>query len=137
MKRLRALIADDDLDRRDVVGGILDRFGIDVVCVAVAGELAKLADDGPFDLIIMDLAMPWLTGVHVIQAARIGGSTCPVIVLTVLGVTHEQLVALGPAVHVLREPFSLVQLEAALIVSLGAALQVDIGNDCRWRAPWS
>jgi DNA-binding response OmpR family regulator len=137
MKRPRALIADDDPDRRDVVGCILDRFGIDAVCVALGGELDKLADDGPFDVIVMDVATPWLTGVHVIHAARIAGVTCPVIVMTMLGVTHEQVVALGQAVHVLRKPFSLAQLEAALIGSLGAALQVDVGNDCRWRAPWS
>lgn len=137
MKRPRALIADDDPDLLDVVSCILDRFGIDAMCVALGGELAKLADNGPFDLIVMDVAMPWLTGVHVIHAARIAGATCPVIVMTVPGVTHEQVVALGQAVYVLRKPFSLAQLEAALIVSLGAALQIDIGDDRRWRAPWS
>jgi CheY-like chemotaxis protein len=119
MKRPRALIADDAPELRDVVSWILDRFGVDTVCVALSGELAKLADDGPFDVIVMDLSMPWSTGVDVIHAARVAGATCPVVVTTVLRVTHEQEVALGQAVHVLRKPFSLAQLEGALIVSLG------------------
>ena len=112
-------MADDDPDLRDVVSCILDRLGIDAVGVALGGELlARLAEDGPFDLIVTDVAVPWLTGIKAIHAARFAGS-CPVIVMTVLRVTREQVVSLGRAVYVLRKPFSLAQLEAALVVSLG------------------
>ncbi|HEY5938775.1 MAG TPA: response regulator [Kofleriaceae bacterium] len=117
MKRARALVADDNPDLRDVLSYILDRFGIDTEPVACGELLFSLAGDAPFDVIVTDVAS---SCAHLLHAARSAGSTCPIILMTGSRMTHEQVVALGPAVQVLRKPFSLAQLEVALLVSLVA-----------------
>ena len=117
MKRPRALVADDNLDLRDVLSYILERFEIDIVPVACGELLSSVATDAPFDVIVTDVAS---SCAEVIDAARSAGAKCPIILMTALRMTHEQVVALGSAVEVLVKPFSLAQLEAALIVSLVA-----------------
>jgi DNA-binding response OmpR family regulator len=118
MKRPRALVADDNVDLRDVVSYILQRFEVDVVTIG-GGELhanmrCRTVEDAAFDVIFADAAMPW-SSVHAVRRA---GLLCPVVVMTALRVTHEQVAAFGPAIYVLRKPFSIRQLEAVLVVSL-------------------
>jgi len=117
MARLRALVADDDANTLEIVLSVIDRFGIEVVGATCGGELIeKLANEGPFDLIITDVAMPWMTGLHVVHSARVAGSSCPVIVMTGLrdDETHRQVATLGANVQLLRKPFSVEELHAAL-----------------------
>jgi len=117
MWRPRALVAEDDADLLAVVANIVDGLGIDVVCASDGGELLqRLAEDGPFDVVVTDVAMPWMTGLHVMHSARASGLACPVIVMTALRDqrTNEQIAALGDDVRLLRKPFSLAALRGAL-----------------------
>jgi CheY-like chemotaxis protein len=113
----RALLADDDADFLDVVVRVTEHAGIEVVRAASGHELLEtLANDGPFDVVVTDIAMPWMTGLHVILSARRAGWTQPVIVMSGLldANTRDQVAALGPPVAFLLKPFSIRDLEAAL-----------------------
>jgi CheY-like chemotaxis protein len=123
MVRLRALVADDDANLLEIVTSIINRFGLDVVAASCGASLLEiLAHGGPFDVIVTDVAMPWITGLHVMHSARAAGLSCPVIIMTALRdhETDRQVAGLGEHVLMLRKPFSVVELHAALSESVAA-----------------
>src|SRR6185312_2964185 len=61
----RVLVADDDAEFLDVVAEGLTRLGADVIRARNGAELIDhLAEHGPFDLVVTDIAMPWMTGLR-------------------------------------------------------------------------
>ena len=81
----RILVADDDPELLDVVDENLTRRGADVTRATNGAELFEnLAEKGPFDLIVTDVAMPWMTGVQAMHAARTAGLGTPIVVMTAL-----------------------------------------------------
>jgi len=86
-----------------------------VTCSRNGAELIEnLADKGPFDLVVTDIAMPWMTGVQAIHAARTAGLGTSVIVMTALrdeGIP-ARVQALGKNAALLYKPFALTELEA-------------------------
>ena len=80
---LRVLVADDELTTRLVLKAALEKSGFDVV-QAVDGEeaLALLDAAGPFDLMVTDYAMPGLSGLDLIDAARRRKPRMPVLMVT-------------------------------------------------------
>jgi CheY-like chemotaxis protein len=91
-------------------------FGYGVVPARSGAELVdRLAEKGPFDLIVTDVSMPWLDGLNAVRSMRTAGLATPVLVITALedeGIP-TQVQALGPAM-LLRKPFELGELEAAV-----------------------
>jgi len=70
LRGLRVMVVDDSHAARDVMTGLLDPLGCDLVCAADASEcLAMLGDphQGPFDVVLMDWQMPSMDG---LEAAR-------------------------------------------------------------------
>src|SRR5262245_23440872 len=75
----RILVADDDPDMLDTVAEAIAADGSEVVRAASGGELIqRLAEEGPFDLIVTDISMPWMSGIQVTQTARTAGLNTPV-----------------------------------------------------------
>ncbi len=68
-----------------------------------------------FDLAILDLGLPRLDGVQVLQQLRAGGSTLPVLVLTARDATEDRILGLDAgADDYLVKPFDLNELKARL-----------------------
>jgi len=111
----RVLIADDDRDFLDAIAAAVRHLGVDVIRATSGGELIeRMAEEGPFDLVITDISMPWMSGLQALQAARTAGVQTPVIVMTAL--RDEQLPARvaaigGGAAVFLQKPFELPALE--------------------------
>lgn len=122
MPKLRVLVADDDGEILTLIEKALRQFyDADVVAVASGGELLdKIANDGAFDVIVTDVTMPWMTGLHVMHSARTAGLPIPVVVMTALRdpTLPEQVASLGAFAELLHKPFTLVELFAALRRSL-------------------
>ena len=117
MKRLRALIADDDPEMLTMVTKALRQFGADVVDARSGAELLELiANDGAFDVIVTDISMPWMTGMQVMQSARTAGLPVPVVVITALRdpTVPAQVASLGARAELLHKPFSIDELYGAL-----------------------
>lgn len=116
LSRIRVLVADDDHELLNAISDGLARLGADVTCSRNGAELIEnLADKGPFDLVVTDIAMPWMTGVQAIHAARTAGLGTSVIVMTALrdeGIP-ARVQALGKNAALLYKPFALAELEAA------------------------
>lgn len=99
----------------------LGHFGADVVAVSSGGELLEaVANDGPFDVIVTDVSMPWMTGLQVMHSARTAGSPTPVVVMTALRdpTLPQQVSSLGARAELLHKPFSIDELYGALRRSL-------------------
>ena len=115
MSGSRVLIADDDPDVLAAVAESLEQLDANVVRANSGTELIdRLADSGPFDLVVTDVAMPWMTGVSAMRAARTAGLRMPTIVMTALSdeTIPVAVKRLGQDVTLLRKPFEIQELES-------------------------
>ena len=111
----RVLVADDDPEWLEVVASALTGLGADVTLAKDGAELIEyLAADGPFDLVVTDVSMPWMTGVRAMHAARTTGLGTPVIVMTALrdDWLPARVAGLGQNAALLHKPFALADLES-------------------------
>jgi CheY-like chemotaxis protein len=112
----RVLVADDDPLLLATVADALTHLGAAVTRAASGAELIEqLANEGPFDLVVIDVSMPWMSGLQAMHAIRTAGLGIPVIVMTALPDERipAQVRALGDNAALLRKPFDLTQLISA------------------------
>ncbi len=118
MTALRALVADDDPEMLEMVSALIAReLGAVVTRAETGGELLDaLAHEQPYDVIVTDISMPWMTGLQVMHSARTAGLPVPVVVMTALRdpAIAEQVEALGDRARLLLKPFGFQDLVAAL-----------------------
>ena len=104
----RILIVDDDPIQRRLLEEAIKRFGYDAV-TAEGGEeaLALLgAARGSFDLMVLDLVMPDLDGMGVMDAMRREGLTTPVIIQTANASLETVISAMSGATTTLPLPLA-------------------------------
>jgi len=110
------LLADDDGDHRRALQAALDR---DYVIVAVEGgdEALRRARAQPPDILLLDVGMPGLDGVGVLEALRAEPATVEVPVILLSGnaddVTRVRALDLGAA-DFLQKPVSIGELRARI-----------------------
>ena len=78
----RILVADDQDDCLQAVANLLRRPGFDVEMVADGSDALRRLMDGPFDLSVMDVHMPNLTGIEILGHLRRTGQSVPSILMT-------------------------------------------------------
>jgi two-component system sensor histidine kinase RpfC len=84
-RRLSILVADDNSTNRLVISKILERGGHSAHCVANGEDALDALERESFDLVIMDINMPVMTGIEATKLFRFTeppGSRTPVIALT-------------------------------------------------------
>jgi CheY-like chemotaxis protein len=118
---VRVLVADDDPQLLDVVCEVLKRLDADVVRASSGADLVEQLATWPFDLVVTDISMPWMSGLQAIRATRAAGLGTPVIVMTALKEPRipAQVKALGRNAVFLRKPFKVSELEAAASALVG------------------
>jgi len=67
---LRALVAEDDDNYAAYIAALLRRFGFDVTITADGNAALAAANDHPFDVAVIDYAMPGMNGLELISALR-------------------------------------------------------------------
>lgn len=120
---VRVAIADDDPETLELLGEILHGPAIEICKAASGAELVVLlAEQGPFDLIVTDVDMPWMEGLAVIRSARAAEIGAPVLFIS--GLPRPDLLAsverLGNA-RLLRKPISVSTLRRTVSEMLGGA----------------
>jgi two-component system KDP operon response regulator KdpE len=113
---VRVLVADDDPQLLEAVSEALTRLDADVVRASSGADLIdQLATAGPFDLVVTDISMPWMSGLQAMRLTRAAGLATSVIVMTGLSDPRitAQVKSLGANAVLLRKPFTLDDLEAA------------------------
>ena len=111
----KILVIDDEQGIRDLLDTLLHRKGYDVVLAASGQKGLELFHREQPDVIVLDLKMPGMDGLTVLQQIRSFDPKKPVIILTGAGTpeTEQKVRALGVAEFVKKE-FSLHRLGDAL-----------------------
>lgn len=116
--RPRVLLVDDEASLRSAVRRGLEAFGYDVDVATNGLEAVELVQRRRPDVVLMDLAMPKMSGLHAIEQIRTW-SDVPIIVLSVMGEEADKVRALEVgADDYLTKPFGLQELNARIRVAL-------------------
>jgi len=103
------LVADDDADILALVTTILERSGHEVMAARDGAEAVAVAQQRRPDLVVLDVAMPELDGLEVLQRLRADAGTRDVPVVLLSAQAQEAAVTLGFATGAdayVRKPFS-------------------------------
>lgn len=107
------LIADDEPALRKVVRDAFERGGHEVVAAIDGQEALERFEEGVFDLVVTDLAMPRMGGLELVQEIRRRKSATPILVLTVKNEEREKVRLLDAgADDFVTKPFGVAELLA-------------------------
>ncbi len=112
---MKLLLVEDDPAMRTTLVRALGRRGIQI---EACGDGVLALDKwraSPFDVILLDLTLPGLDGLQVLEQARREGLATPVLILTARGTIGDRIIGLNTgADDYLPKPFDLDELEARL-----------------------
>jgi two-component system response regulator RegX3 len=104
------LIADDDPGIRDVVTYALRNEGLEVEAVPDGETALEQARSGSFDVVILDVMMPGISGIDVCRTLR-SESSVPIVMLTAKDAEVERVLGLElGADDYVTKPFSMAEL---------------------------
>jgi len=122
----RLLIIDDDVDLSRMLSEYLTAEGIELMCASTGNQGLTLARSQEFDLIILDVMLPGLSGFDVLQQFRESGGKTPVLMLTARGDDVDRIVGLEMgADDYLPKPFNPRELLARLKAILRRTTETD------------
>lgn len=141
---MRLLLVEDTVSLADELIADLSRQGYAVDWLADGRDAVYQGSSEPYDLIILDLGLPGLPGLEVLQQWRAGGLTVPVLVLTARGSWAERIEGLkAGADDYLTKPFHPEELQLRIQSLLrrsrglanqptlqSAGLHLDEGRQC-------
>lgn len=87
------IVVDDHQDIRDLVGKYLSQHGLRVRTAESGAALRELLDQGPADLIVLDIMMPVEDGLSVFRQVRTT-SNVPIIFLTAMADDTDRIIGL-------------------------------------------
>jgi len=110
--KIDLLLVDDDSDFRESVSRRFVRRGFRVQEASHGEQALQLAGLRQFDVVVLDLVMPGLSGIQVLEQLKLTHPECEVVLLTGQGTieTAVQAMKLG-AFDFLTKPFPLAELE--------------------------
>lgn len=110
---MRILIAEDDVVLAEGLTHSLRDSGYVVDCVNTGGEADRAVAAFEFDLLILDLGLPGISGLEVLTRLRSRGREIPVLILTARDGVAERVRGLDlGADDYIAKPFALEELKA-------------------------
>lgn len=107
MSANRVLIIDDDTRLTEMLAEYLAPEGLSLTAFANGSTGLREAQTGEYDLIVLDVMLPGLSGFEVLRQLRESGSETPVLMLTARGDDVDRIVGLEMgADDYLAKPFS-------------------------------
>lgn len=109
------LIVEDDDSIRMLLNVICRKIAATCTSVPNGSEAIRLLDEGiEFSGIVLDLMMPDVDGIAVLEHIRQRGHGIPIIVTTAAIHRAKQIPREPPVVDVITKPFDIEKLQAAL-----------------------
>jgi CheY-like chemotaxis protein len=116
----KLLVVEDDADTRDMLDVYFSKSGYTVVTAKTGKEaLAALEHQGDFDLVLLDLFIPGIGGMEVLEEINRQSDPPSVILLSGLAdkeIAHDAL-RLGAFDYILK-PYNLPQVESSVVACL-------------------
>jgi len=115
----RILVVDDNNTNLVILKSQLEHWKLQTItCTSAREALSILAEDGRFDMVISDMAMPDMDGVELARAIRASSTQLPIIMLSSIGdTTRKKYPGLFSAVLV--KPVKQNQLLKSIYAELG------------------
>ena len=116
------MIADDDPDILDLLEAYFTGRGHEITAVVNGKDALQKAEAGAFDLILLDVMMPYIDGYHVAQeiTEKFGAKAPKIIIMTSRDVAAEKgIVMLSGAAAAVQKPFTLEELDRRIAEVLG------------------
>ncbi len=110
---MRLLAVEDDPAIRADIASALGAAGFQVETASDGEDAWFLGDTEDFDLIVLDLGLPGMDGLTVLERWRANGREMPVLILTARGAWHERVAGIeAGADDYLPKPFRMEELIA-------------------------
>ncbi|MEK8034342.1 response regulator transcription factor [Ideonella sp. DXS29W] len=112
---MKVLLIEDDPTLQATLQRTLERRGMRVVTCGDGARALERWQAALPDVVLLDLSLPGLDGLKVLERGRSEGLTTPVIVLTARGTIGDRIIGLNTgADDYLPKPFDLDELEARI-----------------------
>jgi two-component system nitrogen regulation response regulator GlnG len=110
---MRVLVADDEASIRFVLQEVLEGLGHEVTVVEDGDAAARTLASEPIDLAFLDIRMPGLTGIEVLEQHRAAGGDAAVVIITAQNLLDNAVESMkAGALDYLVKPFALAEIEA-------------------------
>lgn len=110
---MKILVVEDDQIIRETVVSLLIEEGYLVDQAAAGDEGLYLAEQGIYDLLLLDIMLPELSGLEIIKKLREQGSSAPILLMTARDSIEDRVVGLDSgADDYLVKPFAVPELLA-------------------------
>lgn len=112
---MKLLLVEDNPSMQATLQRALSRRGMDVSTASDGPSALSQWQLRPPDVVVLDLTLPGLDGLQVLERARSAGWSTPVLILTARGTVGDRVMGLNSgADDYLPKPFDLDELEARL-----------------------
>ncbi len=87
---MRVLVVDDNAALAENLGELLEAFGFHPIVLTGAPEALRLAEREPFDAALLDVHLPGLDGVALLEALRMRRPDARFVLMTAFGTTERE-----------------------------------------------
>ena len=120
---MHALVVEDEAQQRKALCEALSQWGFDATAAGAGGAALQSWQDLQPDVVLLDLGLPDMDGLDVLQSARRQGLAAPVLLLTARTTIGDRILGLNlGADDYLLKPYDLGELKARLQALLRRAL---------------
>ena len=108
------LVVEDDDEVRSMLKDYLSFLGYETVTAADGLEGLNRIKERSYDLVITDIAMPYVSGIGIISILKKDHPEIPVIAITGYGYHAEELAQEKNADYIMGKPFDVQKLKEAV-----------------------
>ncbi len=125
MNPYKILLVEDDAEISEMLKNYLETERYEVACALDGQQACAMFDAASYDLVLLDLMIPKVSGMGVMQHIR-QNSFVPIIILSAKDSESDKMLGLGlGADDYITKPFSVVEVTARIKAALRRTIQYD------------